>query len=297
MGQLDCNESKINRPERRQDPASSCPASALPPDLWQLIFTHLWFADDGSLDETSGSRDTASARLACSAFVEPAATATLCLRPKSLETVSYQRYPHLLRLSLDRIKHRACSVSDSHLSQLSSLTTLRSLDIGSCTHVTDLGLASLASLTRLTTLDMSCCHRVTAAGLASLRPLGGLQNLSLEWCFIGDSGVEALQNLTGIVSLNLSDCSLSDAALRHIQTLPNLASLDVSRNFQLTSSGIQHLHSMSSLRWIDLTSCSAVSSQAARTLSSCQQNNQIQVHRWRMTPWHPTSVIRHPVGS
>ncbi len=118
-----------------------------------------------------------------------------------------------LNLSGSRLK-------DSHLRQVTRLTGLRSLNIGS-TMVTGEGLESLARCKDLTSLQLPYVS-VGDADISHLTVLTALSDLDLEGTDITDTAVKSLASLNRLTRLNLKYTALSEEAVNKLRKrLPN----------------------------------------------------------------------------
>lgn len=147
--------------------------------------------------------------------------------------------------ALQRLTHldaRGCSVTDAQLmmlpnlthlnvmctdlTRLDALTSLRSLNMDSCEHITRLNSTSLMYL------DMSECKLPNEA----LRPLTALTSLNASSCkHITDAGI---WELTGLRKLNMLRTRVTDAGL---QRLTRLTHLYIGASTQVTDEGIRNL--------------------------------------------------------
>ena len=149
------------------------------------------------------------------------------------------------------------SAEDHHLSPVSNLSSLTSLDVSQCAGVTTKGLSCLSSLPYLTSLNASFCpqisdrilHYLTAnksspitiiklkncpgirnTGLRRLPLLSSLTSLDLQFCpRIKDCGMASICRIPSLKSLNVADCmGLSVASLRNLAECPSLVDLNIS---------------------------------------------------------------------
>jgi len=140
-------------------------------------------------------------------------------------------------------------VTDSDLSKLDNLPSLRSLDL-SGTQVTDAGLEHLKGLTSLRSLDLSGTQ-VTDAGLERLKGLTSLTDLDLLGTQVTDAGLEHLKGLTSLTGLNLWDTRVTDTGLEHLKGLTSLTGLFLGGR-RVTDVGLEHLKGLTSLTGLNL---------------------------------------------
>lgn len=120
--------------------------------------------------------------------------------------------------------------TDAHITYLARCSNLESLDLSQSDSITNQGVSNLSALTSLRTLRILGCHSITdltplshlvklrdltldsCSDLFDLRPLARLttlQTLSFDGCdSLTDDSLQALSNLFALQSLDLSDCAL-----------------------------------------------------------------------------------------
>jgi Leucine-rich repeat (LRR) protein len=134
---------------------------------------------------------------------------------------------------------------------------IRKLDL-SQSRVTDI--SSLSALTSLDSLDLS---RTQISDISPLRSLTNLQNLDLSYTQVTD--LSPLQSLTNLQSLNLSVTQVTD--LSPLQSLANLQSLNLSRT---QISDISPHQSLTSLQNLDISSTKISDISPLRSLTNLQ---------------------------
>jgi len=123
------------------------------------------------------------------------------------------------------------------IAKMTSLETLILL----CEGLNDDWLEPLASLTGLKSLILSGNRQLTAEGVKHLAGLTNLLELRLGDTKIGDSGVESIAGLTSLERLELKRADVTDAGVAHLKGMTKLQELQLSgrgRNFDKIDSGI-----------------------------------------------------------
>jgi Leucine-rich repeat (LRR) protein len=175
---------------------------------------------------------------------------------------------------LQQLSIENSNCTDAALSNLSGLTSLKTLSIGHCTHITDAGLAQLKPLHRLQELDVGYTS-ITGEGLGHLDRLTSLRNLRLDGCQITESGFANLAKLVMLETLSLQNCNVSNYGFARIAELVNLKELRfadsrfsdpasgqiirperpeqmVARASEATSGGLEHLKKLTNLSSLNL---------------------------------------------
>jgi hypothetical protein len=126
---------------------------------------------------------------------------------------------------------------------LSRLTTLTCLLLGSCSAVTDKEVRALSSLTGLKDLYLGSCRNIASEGLLAVSNLPALTKLDLSGCVnVTDEVMRAVSSCTALTSLDICYCTkLTDQALRAVSSLPSLTFLNVTFCNKVTAAGVQAL--------------------------------------------------------
>jgi hypothetical protein len=141
-------------------------------------------------------------------------------------------------------------LTDGGLAHLTSMTSLRVLELGS-TQISDAGLLNFRGLTSLRRLDLSGTQ-ITDAGLAHLKHLSSLEHLDLSKTDITDTGLFHLGAMPSLVNLNLAGTRITDAGLAHLTCLRALGELNLAAT-QITDAGVvAHLSKLPSLRGLNV---------------------------------------------
>ena len=176
-----------------------------------------------------------------------------------------------------------CYVDDAVLQTVATMSTLTSLNLGSCSRITDTGLRYIQTLTRLTTLEMGTnCVQITNAGLTHIAGLKHLTTLKIDDCpnvtnrelekfilrcsqltTLRLSNCEKITHLpradaakkSQLASLDLDRCpNITDAGLEHIARFKHLTSLKL-RNTKITDAGLWHVAGLTTLTSLNLNNC------------------------------------------
>ncbi len=172
---------------------------------------------------------------------------------------------------------RGVEISDTDLSPLAGLKSVRNLDLRDCA-VTNEGMPALAGLTSLRALRFSGKSGATDVTDKSMEVFGKLTNLkvlSLDYLKFaaGEEGLSKLGGLKDLEELYIGNTLVNDASLRviadsfpklkklrtaasqvsdegakHIARMSNLEELDVSENVSLYDTGLEHLANMKQLK-------------------------------------------------
>jgi len=200
-----------------------------------------------------------------------------------------QSFVYLKYMPLTKLSFYGCSaISNSVLSHLSEIYTLRSLNLSTCFKITDRGIQFLQPL-NLTELDLSCCpltdksiyyvqhmplqklninhcHQITCTSLSTLQP-------TLQWLFatgckrITASIFTTLKSMP-LFGLDLGFChQLNNSGFQHFTNLPSLEYLNLKSIPQVRSSTITYLRH-SKLRFLRLSFCCNITDHAFISLST-----------------------------
>jgi hypothetical protein len=121
-------------------------------------------------------------------------------------------------------------LTDQGMLGVSSLTSLKTLNLTKCCKLSDEGMRAVSSCTSLTSLNFSYNNKVTNVGLRELRGLTALTELNLDFCpNVTDVGLQELTTLTALNTLHLVGCSTTKAGRDALKaaipglTIPNRA--------------------------------------------------------------------------
>uniref|UniRef100_A0A3B4YMR7 F-box/LRR-repeat protein 15-like leucin rich repeat domain-containing protein n=1 Tax=Seriola lalandi dorsalis TaxID=1841481 RepID=A0A3B4YMR7_SERLL len=158
----------------------------------------------------------------------------------SLKSVATLRDLHYLDISLC---HKVSDVGIKYLTEGSSVTKLRELNVSHCSHITDISVMRIAQrLCKLRHLNLSYCKRLT--------------DMSLEWL----SG-------SSICSLDISGCNIQDQGLAAVEEI-RLRKLILAECVYITDIGIEKLcKNVRDLEHVDVSHCVALSDPAIRAIS------------------------------
>lgn len=108
----------------------------------------------------------------------------------------------ILHVDLERSE-----VSDQHISQLSNLPNLKSINLIDCVQITDKSLESLSRISSLEQVDLAGNEIISDEGVAHLGRLRNLVRLRIAFCRrFSDHGLRKLAKLTNIKYLDLEGC-------------------------------------------------------------------------------------------
>ena len=121
---------------------------------------------------------------------------------------------------------------------VSSFNLLNDLDL-SYTTITDSQLSHLKDLTTLRKLSLYNT-RITDGGLAYVKKLNCINDLSLAFTKVTDIGLKDLNGLVDLQSLDLTETKVTDAGLVYLKGLTKLKFLDL-RGTKVTDVGVKEL--------------------------------------------------------
>ena len=137
-----------------------------------------------------------------------------------------------------------------NLACMTTLTSLRHVNLSYCCHLTNDNLVHLASL-NLESLNLKICSRISDAGLAHISAMS-LKRLDVSCCDITDEGLALLSNLS-LERLCLAGCwEITDAGLDHLRSLP-LKYLSLRCCPKITDDGMAAVALIKSLQFLDLS--------------------------------------------
>eukprot|EP01111_Echinosteliopsis_oligospora_P017472 TRINITY_DN7585_c0_g1_i1.p1 TRINITY_DN7585_c0_g1~~TRINITY_DN7585_c0_g1_i1.p1 ORF type:complete len:500 (+),score=57.37 TRINITY_DN7585_c0_g1_i1:167-1666(+) len=159
-----------------------------------------------------------------------------------------------------------CSdVNDDSIHHIQHLTTLTHLDISN-NNITATALQSISSLHQLSHLSMAQCTNISS-GLSHLQTLTNLTFLTAAHCHLNDETVQPLGNLTSLKSLTLVSNKFGDQGMQAIGKLKNLTTLDLSMCTGITDEGIKYIESHPKMSTLNLNYCSSLTDNAVQRLN------------------------------
>jgi F-box/leucine-rich repeat protein 14 len=170
------------------------------------------------------------------------------------------------------------NVTDSAVSELHRMSTLQKIDLSFCNQITDASVIALAGLPALRFLNLNWCYSVTDAGLSRLGQCKSLEWLSLWSCeAVTDGGVEALAALPNLRVLELPEfATVTDRALVTLSSkAKSLESLRLDHLSGVSGEGIRHLGALKGLRNLTIQSCPNVTAEAVAALQNVLPECQI----------------------
>lgn len=122
------------------------------------------------------------------------------------------RLPHLQHFKVETMRQQFLDIA---FKNIGNMTSLRTLDLSWCKHLTHQTFSRIATLSSLETLilDMSGSD-VALAALGQLRSLPNLTTLSLRWCDLTDAMLPTIASFRSLKTLDVSYCQyLTTAAV------------------------------------------------------------------------------------
>uniref|UniRef100_A0A8P4GBS6 F-box domain-containing protein n=1 Tax=Dicentrarchus labrax TaxID=13489 RepID=A0A8P4GBS6_DICLA len=172
---------------------------------------------------------------------------------------------------LCRLHAAECTrMTDASLKSMAALKNLQHLDI-SCNKVSDIGIQCLtegSSSTKLRELNVSQCSHITDISVKRIaQRLCKLYHLNMSYCErLTDMSVEWLSG-SSICSLDISGCNINDQGLAALEGIP-LKKLVLSECVYVTDIGIEKLcKNVRDLEHVDVSHCVALSDPAIRAIS------------------------------
>jgi Leucine-rich repeat (LRR) protein len=285
----------------------------MPADLLVMVLEKLQAAGQSEPQGSFGfSEATATLRLVCSGWkaVHDAVVMRLVLRRETTDEavgMLARRFPAVVSLELKWKSGgpRWGVLTDQRLLAVSSLTTLKSLNLAWCGWLTDASIRAVSSLPALTELDTSGCHAVTAEGLcAMISSLPALTELDISCCAgVTDPVMRAVSNLPALTELDICSCDwVTDPVLRVVSNLTMLTSLNLSS--AATEEGLRAVSNLPALTELDL-SASNVTDEALQALRSLRNAHLARAQRvrerngrWRAgAPQRPPSPLTSHIES
>ncbi|XP_034071679.1 dynein regulatory complex subunit 6 isoform X1 [Gymnodraco acuticeps] len=173
---------------------------------------------------------------------------------------------------LRRLHAAECSrMTDASLKSVASLKNLHHLDISLCSKVSDTGIQYLtegSSSTKLRELNVSyCCHITDISVMMIAQRLCKLYHLNLSYCkSLTDMSLEWLSG-SSVCSLDISGCNIQDQGLAALEGI-RLKKLNVAQCVYITDIGIEKLcKNVRDLEHVDVSHCVALSDPAIRAIS------------------------------
>ncbi len=182
------------------------------------------------------------------------------------------------RIEIKRLDLSGTSFVDDDLKYLSPLTSLTSLSLYQCDHVTDEGIQHLGDLINLESVDLRGTL-ITAAGLAGLpdAPIQSIminslhdqmngnaidqlanrfdKSLTTLWVdgiSLNENDFRSLGRLNNLQDLRLTYVGIPNRWLEYLQDLPGLVNLNLSGNEGIDDGSLDHLERIEGLRTLNL---------------------------------------------
>lgn len=170
------------------------------------------------------------------------------LTDKALSSIAVLRALRTLKL------RGVSSLTESGLASLQPLCgSLTSLDLHGCSKLSCGRLVHLSTLTSLRSLNLARCAVLTPESFADLPP--SLESLDVGECEgLGNRAIEALATaLTALTRLDAPYAALTDNGVKSIAVLQRLRSLDVSYCTGVTAAGVAHLSQLTALERLSIS--------------------------------------------
>jgi hypothetical protein len=237
----------------------------LPDELVEKVLELLQAAGHSEPQGPFGlSEATATVRLVCSGWkaVHDAMVMRLVLRRETTDEAMgmlARRFPAVVSLEF---KWKSGGpewgvLTDQGMLAVSSLTSLKTLNLAHCRELTDEGMRAVRSLPALTSLNLTWCIKLTDKGMRAVSSLPALTTLNLSGCGkVSDEALRAVSSLPALTSLNLTYCHLTNVGLRELRGLTALTELDLNYCYNVTDVELQELTSLAALNTLHLLNCS-----------------------------------------
>jgi len=187
---------------------------------------------------------------------------------------------------------------DKYFEVIPNFTSLKTLDIGGCSHISDKAMEYVAKLTRLTYLGISGTS-VGDVGIHNLRKLVNLKGLSMQKCskitslgltimtafcsklsyldlrglpFGRDTDVlQQLSVLPFLEEMDFSNCYLTDEVLQpaYMVRVPLLKKMSIGYNSMITDKSVQSLTSTNQVQYLDISSCYKMTEKSLQYIAGC----------------------------
>ncbi|KAK9866889.1 hypothetical protein WJX84_004306 [Apatococcus fuscideae] len=192
-----------------------------------------------------------------------------CRHISDVGFAALENLPNLLTLDATKC-HSLSDDGVGHLAQ--GCSSLRTLTLSECVHITNQGMEELAVMKQLTRLDLSVCREVTDAGVMHLSRLTTLSSLDLTFIDkVTQVGVASLSRLKNLRDLGVACCSLQSIAQASLPSLIHLTSLDLKGlRGPITAADAAALTAMPRLESLILAFCEQVDDDTLVALSKAK---------------------------
>lgn len=155
---------------------------------------------------------------------------------KSLKTIDLRDSPY---------------VDDASMKTLAELSELRAVRLNGVAKLTDAGIGALLALPRLSELDIRNCREVTKAGIEQLAEKETLRTLKTGGPKVNDDVLAVVGGMDQIVRLSLDNCDITDAGVAGLGQVP-LVDLTIYQASSVTDVGLEVLASYVDLQRLTL---------------------------------------------
>ena len=152
---------------------------------------------------------------------------------------------------------------------ISSIGSLTSLNLSSCSEIHESGFNYLASMVNLLELSVSHSKQFTNENLQQVCDrLCLLRKIDVSGCGDLSEGMKYLQSLSNLDSLKMKGLQLSDEGFNNIFCLKNLAELDLSHSRDLTDVRMEKISSsLPGLMTLILIFCESLTDKTLESLN------------------------------
>ncbi|MBC8870646.1 MAG: hypothetical protein H8E44_14580 [Planctomycetes bacterium] len=142
-------------------------------------------------------------------------------------------------------------VSDASMHTLAKLSDLRAVRLSGVTKLTDAGIGTLLALPQLTELDLRNCREVTKSGIEALAKKDTLRTLKIGGPEVTDDVLAAVTGMEQLATLSLDNCDITDAGVAGLDRL-SLVDLTIYQASNVTDTGLAVLANYDNLQRLTL---------------------------------------------
>jgi len=142
-------------------------------------------------------------------------------------------------------------VDDASMKTLAKLSELRAVRLNGVAKLTDVGIGTLLALPQLTELDIRNCREVTKAGIEQLAKKETLRTLKIGGPAVNDDVLAVVGGMDQIARLFLYNCNITDAGVAGLGKVP-LVDLTIYQASSVTDAGLEVLANYNDLQRLTL---------------------------------------------